>query len=517
MTRSSKTLVTGLALLAATGIAVQGSSHREAPGITGKPKLDGTDFYMFRSYEPGRQGYVTLIANYVPLQDAYGGPNFFTMDPKAVYEIHVDNTGDAREDLTFQFRFRNDYKNITVPAGGRDVAIPLINAGQIGPDIDDTDALNVIESYSVAVIRGDRRSGNRAQLTNIATGSPVFRKPVDRIGDKSLPDYAQYAGNHVYNVAIPGCAAGRLFVGQRREGFVVNLAEVFDLVNLNPLGAVDGRENVLADKNVTSLVLEVPTSCVTRGSDPVIGAWTTASELRDEDSKDDDEDDDDGGDFGRYTQVSRLGMPLVNELVIGIKDKNRFNASEPKDDAQFGTYVTNPTLPVLIQVLFGVPAPASPRNDLVQVFLTGVPGLNRPAGVRAAEMLRPRRRPGRLPQRPATRRRRGRHRAPRRGGRAAVRSPRGGREPDRRRTLDRDGQLHARWRDHGRRHLCAVPAGVPLSADSGVGITGSDAPVGVGRTVAHAGHSMGAHMRALDATPGIAKRFQRQTLSGEPA
>jgi hypothetical protein len=388
MTRSSKTLVTGLALVAATGIAVQGSSHREAPGITGKPKLDGTDFYMFRSYEPGRQGYVTFIANYVPLQDAYGGPNFFTMDPKAVYEIHVDNTGDAREDLTFQFRFRNDYKNITVPAGGRDVAIPLINAGQIGPNIDDTDALNVIESYSVAVIRGDRRSGNRAQLTNIATGSPVFRKPVDRIGDKSLPDYAQYAGNHVYNVTIPGCAAGRLFVGQRREGFVVNLAEVFDLVNLNPLGAVDGRENVLADKNVTSLVLEVPTSCVTRGSDPVIGAWTTASELRDEDNKDDDEDDDDGGNFGRYTQVSRLGMPLVNELVIGIKDKNRFNASEPRDDAQFGTYVTNPTLPVLIQVLFGVPAPASPRNDLVQVFLTGVPGLNRPAGVRAAEMLR---------------------------------------------------------------------------------------------------------------------------------
>jgi len=399
MTRSRKALVTGLALLTATGIAVQGSSHREAPGITGKPKLDGTDFYMFRSYEPGRQGYVTFIANYQPLQDAYGGPNFFTMDPKAVYEIHVDNTGDAREDLTFQFRFHNDYKNITVPAGGRDVAIPLINAGQIGPHVEDTDALNVIETYSVSVVRGDRRTGDRAQLTNLATGSAVFRKPVDRIGDKSLPDYAQYAGNHIYNVAIPGCAAGRLFVGQRREGFVVNLAEAFDLVNLNPLGPVDGRENVLADKNVTSLVLEVPTSCVTRGSDPVIGAWTTASERRDEGNKDDD--DDDGADFerwanghdngnavGRYSQVSRLGMPLVNELVIGIKDKNKFNASEPKDDAQFGVYVTNPTLPVLIQVLFGVPAPATPRNDLVQVFLTGVPGLNQPAGVRAAEMLR---------------------------------------------------------------------------------------------------------------------------------
>ena len=232
MRRSRKALVTGLVLLAATSIAVQGSSHREAPGITGKPKLDGTDFYMFRSYEPGRQGYVTFIANYVPLQDAYGGPNFFTLDPKAVYEIHVDNTGDAREDLTFQFRFHNDYKNITVPAGGRDVGIPLINAGPIGPQADDTGALNVIESYSVSIVRGDRRTGNRAQLTNLATGSAVFRKPVDRIGDKSLPTYAQYAGNHIYDVAVPGCAAGRLFVGQRREGFGVNLGETFDLVNI---------------------------------------------------------------------------------------------------------------------------------------------------------------------------------------------------------------------------------------------------------------------------------------------
>ena len=203
----------------------------------------------------------------------------------------------------------------------------------------------------------------------------MFRKPVDRIGDKSLPDYAQYAGQpHLQRQPFPGARAGRLFVGQRREGFVVNLAEAFDLINLNPLGAVDGDENVLADKNVTSLVLEVPTACVTRGSDPVIGAWTTASERRDE-GNDKDDDDDDEGDFdrwanghdngnarGRYKQVSRLGMPLVNEVVIGIKDKNKFNASEPKDDAQFGTYVTNPTLPVLIQVLFGVPAPATPRN-----------------------------------------------------------------------------------------------------------------------------------------------------------
>ena len=390
MNRSRKASMAGAALLVAAGITVQGSSHREAPGIAGRPRLDGTDFYMFRSYEPGRQDYVTLIANYIPLQDAYGGPNFFTLDPRAVYEIHVDNDGDAREDLTFQFGFHIAYKNIAVPAGGVQVPVPLINVGPIGPNAGDTNNLNVIESYSINLLRGDRANSSRAAITNAMTGSEVFRKPVDRIGDKSIADYATYAGNHVYDVDIPGCGMnGRAFVGQRREGFVVNLAEAFDLVNLNPLGAVDGEENVLADKNVTSLALEVPISCLTNGNDPVIGAWTTASRatsqfkwspvqessfLR--------------AGHGKLTQVSRLGMPLVNELVIGLGDKDEFNASEPRNDGQFAAYVTNPTLPVLIQALFGVPAPATPRNDLVQVFLTGVPGLNQPLHFKAAEMLR---------------------------------------------------------------------------------------------------------------------------------
>ena len=390
MNRSRKALIAGAALLAAAGVTVQGSSHREAPGIAGRPKLDGTDFYLFRSYEPGRQEYVTLIANYVPLQDAYGGPNFFTLDPRAVYEIHVDNDGDAREDLTFQFGFHVAYKNIAVPAGGVQVPIPLINVGPIGPNAGDTANLNVIESYSVNLIRGHRGNGYKAAITNAITGSEVFRKPVDRIGDKSIADYATYAGNHIYDIDIPGCAMnGKVFVGQRREGFVVNLAEAFDLVNLNPLGPVDGEENVLADKNITSLALEVPVSCLTNGKDPVIGAWTTASRATSRFKWSPDKE----MSFlhagpGKLTQVSRLGMPLVNELVIGIGDKDGFNASEPKDDGQFATYVTNPTLPVLIQVLFGVPAPATPRNDLVQVFLTGVPGQNQPQQIKPAEMLR---------------------------------------------------------------------------------------------------------------------------------
>ena len=383
-----------LATVLLAGIPLAGSSHREAPGITKTPKLDGTDFYMFRSYEPGRGNYVTLLANYVPLQDVYGGPNFFTMDPDGVYEIHVDDDGDAREDLPFQFRFQNRYKRLTVPVGGQDIDVPLINIGQIGPNRGDTGNLNVIETYAVDVIRGDRRTGQARPITHAATGGAVFRKPADRIGDKSIPDYAAYADDHIYPVRIPGCdGESRMFVGQRREGFVVNLAEAFDLINFNPLGAVDSTANVLADKNITTLALEVPIGCLAAGTDPVIGAWTTSSERRHDDDdhgRDRDHDDlDEGGRaLGRLSQVSRLGMPLVNELVIGIRDKNAFNAHEPKDDAQFAKYVTNPSLPVLIQALFGVPAPATPRNDLVQVFLTGVPGLNRPANVRAAEMLR---------------------------------------------------------------------------------------------------------------------------------
>jgi hypothetical protein len=369
------------ALVAVAGATIQASSHREAPGITHTPKLDGTDFYMFRSYETGRAGFVTLIANFVPLQDVYGGPNFFTLDPDAVYEIHVDNNGDAREDITFQFQFRNQSRNITVPVGDRQVAVPLINVGGIGPAADDNANLNVLETYTVTMIRGDRRTGSRAALRNLADGRTAFRKPVDRIGDKSIRDnapniYEQYANNHIYNVSLPGCGAGRLFVGQRREGFVVNLAEAFDLINTNPLGPVDGETNAVADKNVTSMAVEVPIECLAK-QDPVIGAWATSSKML----------------FPRLDlpflwQVSRLGSPLVNELVIGLKDKDTFNSSEPKDDAQFAQYVTHPTLPVLVQALFGVPAPAAPRNDLVQVFLTGVPGLNRPNNVKAAEMLR---------------------------------------------------------------------------------------------------------------------------------
>ncbi len=155
-----------IGVLAAGSAGVTASSHREAPGITKTPKVDGTDFYMFRSYEAGRAGFVTLLANYIPLQDVYGGPNFFTLDDAAIYEIHVDNNGDAVEDLTFQFQATNTRKDLTVPVGDKMMAVPLVNIGPIGPDRRRHDNLNVTETYTLNLIRGARRTGARTAVTD---------------------------------------------------------------------------------------------------------------------------------------------------------------------------------------------------------------------------------------------------------------------------------------------------------------------------------------------------------------
>lgn len=385
------------ALAAMAGLPAQASSHREAPFITTTPKVDGTDFYMFSSYEPGRADYVTLIANYQPLQAPYGGPNYFSMDPNALYEIHIDNNGDAREDITFQFRFRNRLKGIELPIGGKNVAIPLIQAGAVADP--NAATLNLNEQYTVDVVRGDRRTGQRGSVTNAAGGSATFDKPVDNIGTKTIADYAAYAAKHVYNVNIPGCAQpGRLFVGQRKEAFAVNLGTIFDLVNA-PLAVItdpaliNAAPNTIDDANVSTLAMEVHKSCLTAGNDPVIGGWTTASlrqgRLLDPTPKKGHQASEKAG--GAWTQVSRLGMPLVNEVVIGVPDKDRFNASKPKDDGQFADYVTHPTLPALLEIALNIPntAPKNiPRTDLVTTFLTGIQGLNKPANVTPSEMLR---------------------------------------------------------------------------------------------------------------------------------
>ena len=391
------------ALYGVASMPAQASSHREAPSITGMPKVDAADFYMFNSYETGRTGFVTLIADYLPLQDAYGGPNYFKLDPNALYEIHVDNVGDAKEHITFQFKFQNTLANsgkgITLPIGSSNVAIPLTQAGSVSDTVGSN--LNVTESFTLNIVRGDRRTGTVAAVTNAASGGgTTFAKPSDNIGSKTTPNYAAYAAKFVYSINIPGCSTpGKVFVGQRKDPFAVNLGVIFDLVNVPSAAFLldntqkDAGTDSLKDKNVTSLALEVPTSCLVNGSDPVIGAWTTASvrqgRLFSAAPKS-------GYDTaaisgGAWTQVSRLGMPLVNEVVIGLPDKDKFNGSKPKDDGQFATYVTNPTLPALLEIALATKplAPTNlPRNDLVTTFLTGIKGVNQQATVTPSEMLR---------------------------------------------------------------------------------------------------------------------------------
>lgn len=407
-----------LALTSGNAIA---SSHREAPGITKTPKVDSTDFYMFRSYEPGRAAFVTFVANYQPLQGPNYGPNYFTMDPDAIYEIHIDSDGNAVEDLTFQFKFSNTLRGgtgIVLNVGGKALPIAL---RAIGPIAAGNDAnLGELETYTLTAISGDRRTGTRASVTNASGGSATFTKPLDNIGTKTVPAYDAYANQYIYNINIPGCAtAGRVFVGQRAEAFAVNLGESFDLVNYVPIegdsapGAGDKKgfpggitqdranDDLVGKANVTSLALEVPIACLTGTGNGVIGAWQTASlpqaRLLDPSPT-----------YtatavqgGAYVQVSRLSAPLVNELVIGLPAKDLFNAVEPTADAAVADYVTNPTFPAILNALFRGPvnstlganiadlAPTNfPRADLVATFLTGIPTLNQQKTVTGSEMMR---------------------------------------------------------------------------------------------------------------------------------
>ena len=380
-------------LLSLVPVVAMASSHREAPFISTMPQLDASDFYMFMSYETGRAAYVTLLANYNPLQDAYSGPNFHTMSDRAEYDIRIDNTGGAKANLTFRFTFTNTYNKLAVPTGASTpTTVPLINIGSITAG--NQSNLNITQTYKVQLFRDGQAPGE--PVTNFTGGSDTFTKPADNIGNKSIADYATYAGSYVYSVNIPGCASpGRMFVGQRKDGFVADLGAIFDLVNLNPLGGVGSTPNALTDKNVDTLALEVPVACLRdTAGDPVIGGWTTSfvqnNWVLSQTGTQSDYYAPNNFYSENYTQVSRLGSPLVNELVIGLKDKDNFNGSAPSGDAQFASYVTNPTLPVLLNALFGTAAvvPQTPRNDLVSAFLTGLPGLNKPANVVPSEELR---------------------------------------------------------------------------------------------------------------------------------
>ncbi|MCL7427763.1 DUF4331 domain-containing protein [Streptomyces sp. YS415] len=355
---SVATLICGA--LAAGGLAAAGvtalepgaaaaSSHREAPLISGTPQYDNTDVYAFVS--PDKPDTTTIVANWIPFEEPAGGPNFFTFAEDAQYDLHIDNNGDAQGELVYRFTFRTHVKNKKTF---------LYNTGPV-ESLDDPD-LNITQTYDVELLR--LKNQHLVSRTKVANDVPVAPS---NVGKASMPDYAKLRSQAVHELA----GGATSFAGQADDPFFLDL-RVFDLLYGGDLSEVGN--DTLKGYNVNSIALQVPTHMITESAEqPIVGIWSTTQRKNAR---------------GHFTQVSRLGMPLVNEVVNPIRDKDKFNASAPWNDGQFLKNVTEPELPKLIEGIYKIPAPAEPRNDLVEVFLTGVKGLNQPPHVRPAEELR---------------------------------------------------------------------------------------------------------------------------------
>ncbi|MBB5869597.1 hypothetical protein F4553_002976 [Allocatelliglobosispora scoriae] len=343
------TALSGVLLLAAWhGLGPSGavaSSHREAPLIAADPAADNTDLYAFVS--PDRPGYVTFVANWVPFEDPDGGPNFYPFATDAVYNINVDNDGDAKADAVFRWTFENVDK--------RGNGTFLYANGPV-TSLDDENLL-FRQTYTL------ESSFNGEPFKVRSTETPVAPS---RVGKASMPDYKVLRDQAA--IKLPG--GWRIFAGQADDPFFLDL-RVFDLLYGGDLSEV-GRDT-LAGYNVNTIVLEVPFKDVALKADasrnPVIGVWSTTDRARVRVSGK-------AAPVGKdRVQVSRLGNPLVNEVVVPAGLKDAFNSISPDKDAKIPAVVarvTDPEVPKLIQAIYNVPAPAAPRNDLVEIFLTGI-------------------------------------------------------------------------------------------------------------------------------------------------
>ncbi len=353
-----------LSLLVSAGA----SSHREAPLITEDPVADNTDVYAF--VDPNDPSMVTIISNWIPLEEPAGGPNFHKFGDDVLHEINIDNDGDAIDDIVYEFRFRTDVQNPDTF---------LYNTGPI-TSLDDPD-WNIRQAYTVTKVE----DGQREMI-----GSALPTPPVN-VGPRSTPNYEDLAAAAVHDIGD----GTTVFAGQRDDAFFVDLGSVFDLLGLRPLNdahviplpPADGRDTV-SGYNTHSIAINVPIESITNGEEPVVGIYSSTYRRKIRAFARND-----GSELfhgGPWIQVSRLGMPLVNEVIIPLRDKDRFNASEPADDAQFLDYVLDPEPARLIPALYPVfdCFPEAPRDDLVAIFLTGIPGLNQPEGVVPSEMIR---------------------------------------------------------------------------------------------------------------------------------
>jgi len=356
------------------------SSHREAPEISKDPVADSSDLYAFVS--PDVPNHVTIIANYIPFQEAAGGPNFYEFADDVQYEIHIDTKGAGKADITYQFAFRTAL---------RDASSFLYNTGPI---------------TSLSSVNWNRRQLYTVQRTD-STGTKSLGKnltcPPCNIGPLSTPGYATKLADPAVHTLSDG---SKVFAGQRAEGFYADLGSIFDLANLRPFqnlnvyGKADGLSsaagvNATRLLNVHSIALQVPISRITQKGRPVIGVWTTAARQKVrilghpvQAS-------------GPFVQISRLGNPLINEVLIPQGQKDFWNTQAPHADSQFAKYVTSPELAARLPALYPGVFPnlaalvksGKPRTDLKDLLMTGlrsgvISGFTNFTGSVAADMLR---------------------------------------------------------------------------------------------------------------------------------
>ncbi len=331
-------------LLFAPGTALA-SSHREAPLIAGLPQLDNTDVYAFRS--PENDGSVTLLANWIPFEEPSGGPNFYPFSTRAGYDINIDNNGDGKPDLTYRWTFGSSYQNTNTF---------LYNTGVVRNITDST--LNFRQVYNLRVYKFDA-AGHHDGGTLLAYHAPVAPS---NVGIASMPNYGQLRTQSIK----PLSGASKSFAGQSDDPFFLDL-RVFDLLyggNQGGHGFSELGNDTLKNYSVNTVGLQVPRAILALNHNPsrnpVIGVWSATVAF---DST------------GRGAQVSRLGNPLVNEVVVPVQYKDAFNSLTPYQDhtiAPVVNKVLHPEVPMLVQSIYGVPAPAGSRNDLFEVFLTGI-------------------------------------------------------------------------------------------------------------------------------------------------
>ena len=335
--------------------SVGAASHREAPLISMDPTADITDFFMFRSYEAGKDDKIVMIMDVIPGEEPSAGPNYYQFDPNVLYSFYVDNNGDGKaNDVRFEVKFKNEFRGVNKDLGlflGF-VALPPITA----LDGAGSEGLGLRQSYTVTMVRGDDRK---------VLGSGLFAVP-SNVGPRTMPDYDALAAQGIYDIKNNV----RVFAGQRDDPFYIDLGAVFDTLNLRAPGV-----DMLSGFNVHTIALEIPANLLTKDKKgiadtnfPTLGAYASTSRRSEKVLKDEGRVDYDGS----WVQVQRLANPLINEAIIGTADKDRWNALDPSKESKFIDYYTNPRLDTALEAVFG--ADASPAFDLRDVLLTYTPG-----------------------------------------------------------------------------------------------------------------------------------------------